>query len=61
MHKAAENGHKDVVEILLAHNADVNAEDDYEDTPLSLAINNGHRAIANILKQHGGVVYDEDD
>jgi ankyrin repeat protein len=27
LHLAAANGHKDVAELLLAHNADVNAED----------------------------------
>jgi 26S proteasome non-ATPase regulatory subunit 10 len=42
VYAAAEHGHKEVVELLLAHKADVNAKDSSGWTPLFLAANNDH-------------------
>jgi ankyrin repeat protein len=44
--------HADVVEILLAHGADVNAKRNDGETPLIIATQNG--AVAKLLIQHGG-------
>ena len=39
--------------MLLANNADVNAKDDSEMTPLQLALQQGRDDIADLLRQHG--------
>jgi hypothetical protein len=53
LHYAAKSGNKDVVEFLLEHKAEVNAEDNYGQTPLFLA-RNRNPDIAALLRQHGG-------
>lgn len=50
---AAAQGHKEVVELLLAHGADVNLADN-RGTPLAWAIHTRHANIAGLLRQHGG-------
>jgi ankyrin repeat protein len=54
LHEAASLGHKEVVEILLASKADVNAKDKYGDTPLRMAMRYGHKDVAKILRRCGG-------
>ena len=49
LHYAASNGRKDVVELLLANKADVNAKDDDGKTPLHSASENGHKEVAELL------------
>src|SRR5208337_2012632 len=49
LHLAVENGHKDVVELLLAKGADVNAKDKSGVTPLHIAAQKGHRDVAELL------------
>jgi ankyrin repeat protein len=49
LHFAAFNGHKDVAELLLASNADVNATDKDGWTPLHFAADKGHKDIAELL------------
>ena len=50
LHWAVKNGHKDVVELLLASNADVNAkESKVAKTPLHFAAEEGHSDIAKML------------
>ncbi len=46
LHAAAYNGHKDVVQLLLANKADVNAKDAYSQTPLHEAAVKGYRDIS---------------
>ena len=69
LHSAAEEGRKDVVELLLAHGANVNARSivqsvtkgnlSYETpeglTPLHLAANMGHEDVAEVLLAHGAI------
>jgi hypothetical protein len=47
-------GYKDVVELLLAHGATVNARDSYGKTPWHYAAYAGHSEVAELLHQHGG-------
>ena len=54
LHLAAMNGHKTVVELLLAHGADVNAKKNKGVTPLYVATQYGRKDMAEWLRQHGG-------
>jgi ankyrin repeat protein len=55
MHLAAAEGHKDVVELLLANRADVEAKTIMGMTPLDIAILFGNcKDILELLRQHGG-------
>ena len=64
---AAMEGHKTIVEILLAKGADVNAGDVDGSTPLDGAESlqrrddycAEHKEIANLLRKHGGKTYEE--
>ena len=49
LHKAAENGHLEVVKLLLANNADVNVEDEDTSTPLHAAAQHGHLEVVKLL------------
>jgi Ankyrin repeats (3 copies)/Ankyrin repeats (many copies) len=49
LHFAAENGHRDVAELLLANKAEVNARDTFRKTPLHYAAENGHKDVAELL------------
>jgi ankyrin repeat protein len=46
---AAWKGYKDIVELLLASNADVNAKDNLGDTPLHFAVANDHKDVVELL------------
>ena len=52
LHWAAANGHKAVVELLLAYKIDVNAKDPVGNPPLYLALWKDHIAIAELLLAH---------
>ena len=45
----AEDGYKDVVELLLTHGADVNDKDNFGGTPLLAAAGAGHKDVAELL------------
>lgn len=51
---AADVGNKEIVEVLLAHGADVNSKANNGWTPLDVAISHHHDDIAEILRAHGG-------
>ena len=50
LHFAARHGHKEIVELLIAKGAEVNATNNFEDTPLDFA----DGEIADFLRIHGG-------
>jgi ankyrin repeat protein len=49
LHCAAANGHKDIAELLLARDAEINARDGNGTTPLFLAVQNGYRDVVEVL------------
>jgi len=51
LHSAAREGHKEVIELLIAKGADVNAKDDDGATPLDMA---DDKETADLLRKHGG-------
>ena len=59
LHLAAENGHKEIAELLIAKGADVNAKNKYGDTPLGLAISRKQTETADLLRKHGGKTSEE--
>ena len=56
---AAYRGHKEIVELLIAEGADLEAMDIFEDTPLDQAIKKKHTETADLLRKHGGKTYEE--
>jgi ankyrin repeat protein len=52
LHLAAEKGHKDIVELLLAKGADVNARNFTGKTPLQVAAVNGWKKVVELLLAH---------
>jgi ankyrin repeat protein len=53
LHSAAEEGHKDLVELLITKGANVNAKDEDGVTPLQYAKIEGHTGIVELLRKHG--------
>ena len=51
---SAQNGHKDVVQLLLDEGAEPNMADQGGITPLSCAMESGHTDIVNILRENKG-------
>jgi ankyrin repeat protein len=60
LHRAAIEGHKPVVELLLAKGAPVNERDLPLKTPLYYAVLNGHKNIVELLLTHGADVNSKD-
>jgi ankyrin repeat protein len=57
LHAAAQNGHRDCVQILLDNGAEVNAQNDDMDTPLHLALATQQIEIAYLLLRNGSNVF----
>jgi hypothetical protein len=55
LHTAVLIGNKDIVELLIAKGANVNARDNMDETPLTYAFDRGHTELADLLRKHGGV------
>ena len=51
--RAAANGNKAVVKLLLEKGAELEAKDGYSRTPLSCAVANGHEAVVKLLLEKG--------
>jgi len=58
LHFAAYSGNE-VVELLIAKGADVNAKNQADATPLDKAINFNRTKIADLLRKHGGKTREE--
>ena len=56
---AVANGDKEIVELLIANGADVNAKTDAGETPLDWAIKNKHPETADLIRKHGGKTGEE--
>jgi ankyrin repeat protein len=56
LHQAAARGHKEVVELLIAKGADVNAKAENGVAPLHVAAGAGHKEIAELLIAKGADV-----
>ncbi|HUU17930.1 MAG TPA: ankyrin repeat domain-containing protein [Sedimentisphaerales bacterium] len=50
---AVSRGHREVVNLLLVNGANVNAKDNDDRTPLSLAKDKGYEKIVELLRRHG--------
>ena len=59
LHTSAGLGHKEIVELLIAKGADVNAKDADSKTPLDRAIMFRIDEIADLLRKHGGKTGEE--
>lgn len=51
LHRAAQTGDRETIEVLLRHGADVGAEDNCRWTPLHYAAQDGHLNVARVLLQ----------
>jgi ankyrin repeat protein len=60
LHRAAEAGMKDMVELLLAKGADANFKDRDRCTPLHYAVRRGHKDVVELLIAHGADVNAKD-
>ena len=59
LHFAAENGQKEVAELLIVAGANVNTKDFENKTPLDEAIKYKRTEIENLLRKHGGKTGEE--
>jgi len=57
LHFAANKGHKEIAELLIAKGADVNTKNENGVTPLDLA--KRHSKVADLLRKHGGKTKNE--
>ncbi|KAH9052612.1 ankyrin repeat-containing domain protein [Lactarius vividus] len=56
LHRASEDGHADIVQLLLDHNVDVDLPSKFHQTPLLVASCTGDVEISRLLIQHGANV-----
>jgi ankyrin repeat protein len=54
LHLMGEFGNEDLVALLLAHGAEVNAKSKKGYSPLRVALIQGHKDIVELLRRHGG-------
>ena len=59
LHLAAYKGQNEIVELLIAKGANVNAKNDIGETPLDFAIQLKSTEIADLLRKHGGKTGEE--
>ena len=58
LHLAAENGHKDVIKVLLSRGTRIDAVNKCRNTSLYMAVLNGHKDVVEVLLANGAPVYD---
>ena len=56
LHAACYKGHREIVDILLQHGANVDEANNSRDTPLCMACKNGHHEVAKLLLKNGACV-----
>ena len=61
LHQAADNGHKEIAELLIINDADVNAKDKDGETPLHKASSSGEKEIIELLIAKGADVNAKDN
>jgi cytohesin len=54
LHIAAEGGHNEIAELLIAKGANVNAKTNDGETPLDKAVHHGQTEITGLLRKHSG-------
>jgi len=59
LHNAAEQGHKDIVELLLVRGAKTEIRDALNTTPLYCAVKRKHKEVIELLRKHGAKAGDE--
>ncbi|RPB06530.1 ankyrin, partial [Morchella conica CCBAS932] len=52
LHRACLNGHREVVEVLLSHGADIEAMNNARMTALGCAYSKGHGSVVEMLLSH---------
>ncbi|KAH8726741.1 hypothetical protein GQ44DRAFT_613477, partial [Phaeosphaeriaceae sp. PMI808] len=61
LHYAVQNGHMEVVKLLLEHGAEVDSKGSEGRTPLSWAAEEGYEAVVKLLLEHGAEVDSKDN
>jgi ankyrin repeat protein len=56
LHEASYSGRANIVHLLLQHNANVNARNGFDETPLHYASMTGQASVARLLLEHGALV-----
>jgi len=59
LHETARSGRKEVVELLIANGADVNAKNRNGDTPLDYAITFKRTELADLFRKYGAKTAEE--
>lgn len=60
LHAAAQNGHREIVELLLKHGLDLEIKSENEWTPLACAAREGKHDVASLLLEHGANISAQD-
>jgi ankyrin repeat protein len=61
LHVAAENGHLEIVKLLLGNNANINSQAGNKKTPLHVAVENGHLEIVKLLLGNNANINSQED
>ncbi len=58
---ASQSGHRDIVQCLINHGADVDSQEDDHNTPLNWAAHGGHVDVVRVLLEHNADVNSQDN
>lgn len=56
LHWVAWNGNTDIARLLIEHGANIEAENDRDETPIIVAFENGHHNFVRFLQQYGAIL-----